>query len=54
VGANSTQGYNLAYQMPLKALLFAVAVSLGVSQIAALWPSRRAARLRVIEALQYE
>jgi putative ABC transport system permease protein len=54
VGANSTQGYNLAYQMPLKALLFAVAVSLGVSQIAALWPSRRAARLHIIEALQYE
>jgi putative ABC transport system permease protein len=53
-GANSTQGYDLAYQMPLKALMFAVVVSLGVSQIAALWPSRRAARLHVIEALQYE
>ena len=43
-GANSTQGYDLAYQMPLKALVFAVAVSLGVSQIAALWPSRRGGR----------
>ena len=53
-GANAMQGYNLAYRMPLQVLLYAAAISLGVSQVAALWPSGRAARLRVIEAIQYE
>ena len=52
--ANTTQGYDLAYQMPPKAFVYAIVVSLGVSQLAALWPSRRAARLQIIEALQYE
>jgi len=53
-GANAMQGYDLAYRMPVKALIYALVVALGVSQVAALWPSRRAARLHVIEALQYE
>jgi putative ABC transport system permease protein len=53
-GANAMQGYNLTFRMPLQALTYALAVSLGVSQVAALWPSGRAARLRVIEAIQYE
>jgi ABC-type lipoprotein release transport system permease subunit len=53
-GANAMQGYNLAYEMPPQALIFALTVSLGVSQVAALWPSGRAARLRIIEAIQYE
>ena len=52
--ANTMQGYNLAYHVPSEALGFAIIVSLGVSQVAALWPSARAARLRVIEAIQYE
>jgi putative ABC transport system permease protein len=54
MAANEMQGYNLTYQMPSQALTYAVIVSLGVSQVAALWPSARAARLRVIEAIQYE
>jgi putative ABC transport system permease protein len=54
VAANAMQGYNLTYVMPAQALVFAFAVAVGVSQIAALWPSGRAARLRIIEAIQYE
>jgi putative ABC transport system permease protein len=53
-GANAMQGYNLSYLMPAQTLAFAIVVGLGVSQVAALWPSARAARLRVIEAIQYE
>jgi putative ABC transport system permease protein len=53
-GANAMQGYNLNYRMPAQALVFALVVALGVSQLAAVWPSGRAARLRVIEAIQYE
>ena len=54
LGANAMQGYNLTYLMPPQAVIFAIFVALGVSQVAALWPSGRAARLRVIEAIQYE
>ena len=54
ISVNQMQGYNLAYQMPSDALLFAIIVSLVVSQIAAVWPSARAARLHVIEAIQFE
>ena len=53
-GANAMQGYNLTYIMPTQALAYAIVVALGVSQVAAIWPSGRAARLHVIEALQYE
>jgi putative ABC transport system permease protein len=54
ISVNQMQGYNLDYQMPTQALLFAIIVSLVVSQLAAVWPSTRAARLRVIEAIQFE
>ena len=54
MAANEMQGYNLTYIMPTQAVLFAFVVALGVSRIAAVWPSARAARLRMIEALQYE
>ena len=54
VQAFSGPMYNLAYRMPIQILFSALAVSLGVSQVAALWPSGRAARLRIIEAIQYE
>jgi putative ABC transport system permease protein len=54
MGANAMQGYNLTYVMPAQALLFAFVVAVGVSQAAALWPSGRAARLRIIEAIQFE
>ena len=54
ISVNQMQGYNLAYQMATQALLFAIIVSLVVSQLAAVWPSTRAARLRVIEAIQFE
>ena len=40
--------------MPAQALVFAFSVALGVSKAAALWPSGRAARLRVIGAIQLE
>jgi putative ABC transport system permease protein len=54
ISANAMQGYDLAYVMPTEALVTAFAVAVGVSQVAALWPSGRAARLRVVEAIQFE
>jgi len=54
ISANEMQGYTLKYVMPTEALVFAFVVAVGVSQVAALWPSGRAARLRIVEAIQFE
>ncbi|MFN2218607.1 MAG: FtsX-like permease family protein [Anaerolineae bacterium] len=53
-GANLTQGYRLAHSFPVDALVAAFAIALVISQFAAAWPARRAARLEVIEAIQFE
>jgi putative ABC transport system permease protein len=53
-GANMTQGYRLAHSFPMDALLVGFAIALIISQVAAVWPARRAARLEVVEAIQFE
>jgi putative ABC transport system permease protein len=52
--ANATQGFRLSSMVPVGALIAGLAIAIVVSQAAALLPARRAARLQVIEALQYE
>ncbi len=47
-------GYNITYQMPPQAVITALVVAIVVSQIAALLPARRAARIRILEAIHYE
>jgi putative ABC transport system permease protein len=54
VSTNAMQGYNLKYVMPTQGLLMAFVIALAISQLAALWPSSRAARLVVIDAIQFE
>ncbi len=53
-GANATQGYRLVPVIPLDALLVGLAIALIISQLAAVWPARRASTLQVIEAIQFE
>jgi putative ABC transport system permease protein len=53
-GANMTQGYQLPQVLPVQGLIAGLIIALVVSQVAALWPARRAARLQVIEAIQFE
>jgi putative ABC transport system permease protein len=48
------QGYDLSYVLPVQGIVISVAIALVVSQLAALWPARRAAGLRIIEAIQFE
>ena len=48
------QGIPLTYMVPAAGILAGLALSLVISQLAALWPAQRAARIQVIEALQYE
>jgi putative ABC transport system permease protein len=51
---NATAGYDLNYVLPVQGIVVSVVIALLVSQLAALWPALRAARLRVIEAIQFE
>ena len=48
------QGYQLTYVLPTEGILVGMLIALVVSQLAAVWPARRAARITVIEAIQCE
>jgi putative ABC transport system permease protein len=52
--ANTTQGFRLSSIVPVQALVAGLLIGIVASQVAALLPARRAARLEVIEAIQYE
>ncbi len=47
-------GYSLTYVLPVRGVFTALAVTLLISQLAAAFPSRRAARTDILEAIQYE
>jgi len=52
--ANATQGYRLSSIIPVQALFLGLFIGIIISQVAALLPARRGARLEVIEAIQFE
>jgi len=52
--ANAIQGYDLTYVLPKEGILISLFIALITSQIAAIWPARRAAGIRIIEAIQFE
>jgi len=54
VSVTAIQGYELTYIIPTQGILISVLLALVASQLAALWPARRAAGLRIIEAIQFE
>jgi putative ABC transport system permease protein len=47
-------GYKLAYILSFRRVFFGLLISIIVSQIAAFFPSVRAARYRILDAIQYE
>ena len=51
---NSTAGYDLTYILPTQGIVVSLIIALFVSQLAAILPAARAARLRIIEAIQFE
>jgi putative ABC transport system permease protein len=53
-GMTSMSGYSLTFLMPLDGVLMTVLVALIVSQMAAILPGRRAARIKILEAVHYE
>jgi putative ABC transport system permease protein len=54
VAMMAMSGYNISYRMPLQAVVTALLVALVISQLAALLPARRAARIRILDAIHYE
>jgi putative ABC transport system permease protein len=51
---NAMSGYKLTYVLPTQGILAGLIVALVVSQLAAIWPARRAAGINIIEAIQVE
>jgi putative ABC transport system permease protein len=54
IGMTTMSGYQLTFVLPPEAILISMIAALVVSQLAAIPPSVRAARIRIIEAIQYE
>jgi putative ABC transport system permease protein len=50
----SMSGYSITYVLPLENILAALIISFLTSQLAALLPTVRASRTRILEAIQYE
>jgi putative ABC transport system permease protein len=51
---NSVTGYELGYVVPVQGVLVSLVIALILSQLAALWPARRATGINIIEAIQFE
>jgi ABC-type lipoprotein release transport system permease subunit len=51
---NSMMGYELTYALPARGVFVSLFIALIVSQLAAVWPARRAAGMHIIEAIQFE
>jgi ABC-type lipoprotein release transport system permease subunit len=47
-------GYDLQYTFTARPFVLAILIAVGVSQLAAFIPARRAARINLIEALKHE
>ena len=53
-GMTAMSGYKLDFIVPTRGIVIGILVALVVSQIAAFFPARRAARTKILEAIQYE
>jgi putative ABC transport system permease protein len=54
IGMTTMSGYQLTFTLPPESVVISLVIALIVSQLAAIPPAVRAARIRIIEALQYE
>ena len=54
IGMTTMSGYQLTFVLPPEAIWISVLIALLVSQVAAIPPALRAARVRILEAVQYE
>ncbi|MFL7869350.1 MAG: ABC transporter permease [Anaerolineales bacterium] len=54
IGMTTMSGYRLTFVLPPEGILISVVIALIVSQVAAIGPARRAAKVRILEAVHYE
>jgi putative ABC transport system permease protein len=54
IGMGTMSGYELSFAMPSGDVLPILVITLIISQIAAVFPARRAARVKILEAVHYE
>ncbi|MGZ9235028.1 MAG: FtsX-like permease family protein, partial [Anaerolineales bacterium] len=54
IGMTTMSGYQLTFNLPPESVVISLVIALIVSQLAAIPPAIRAARVHIIEALQYE
>jgi putative ABC transport system permease protein len=54
IGMTTMSGYQLSFVLPPQAVWLSLVIALIVSQVAAIPPALRAARIRILEAVQYE
>jgi putative ABC transport system permease protein len=53
-GMTAMSGYKIEFLVPLGGVITSLIVALLVTQLAALYPARRAAKTSILEAIQYE
>jgi putative ABC transport system permease protein len=54
IGMTTMSGYQLTFILPISGVLISLVAAFMISQLAALLPARRAAGVRILEAVQYE
>jgi putative ABC transport system permease protein len=54
IGMTTMSGYQLTFTLPPESIALSLVMALVISQLAAIPPAVRAARVRILEALQYE
>jgi putative ABC transport system permease protein len=53
-GMTAMSGYKLDFIVPVGGVVIGLIISLGISQLAAFQPARKAAKTNVLEAIRYE
>jgi putative ABC transport system permease protein len=54
IGMNTMSGYRLTFVLPFEGLLISFVGAIVISLVAAIFPSRRAANIKILEAVHYE
>jgi putative ABC transport system permease protein len=54
IGMTTMSGYSLTFVLPPEGVVISLIAAVVISQIAAIFPSRRASKVRILEAVRYE